>query len=106
MWTFLLAVALTIAICGLVPFLACRVAFRLHPHMSATKLLCFSTLAVPVISILLAGSAIYVTYRDGISFPEDDYRLAIFVWVMLGSYFVVLGLPIGFVAGKLARRRP
>jgi hypothetical protein len=93
-----------VAICGGIPFLASLLARRLRPLLGEGPHILIATLLVPVLSAVLMLLAIMETYREALQSSEDGYQLVMFTWVVAGGMLIAIALPLGFLAGKLAKR--
>ena len=93
-----------VAICGGIPFLASLFARRLWPLLGEGHHILIATLLVPMLSAVLTFWAIMETYREALQSSEDGYQLVMFTWVVAGGMLIAIALPLGFLAGKLAKR--
>jgi hypothetical protein len=100
----ILALAGAVTICGGIPFLASLFARRLWPLLGEGHHILIATLLVPILSAVLTFWAIIETYREALQSSEDGDQLVIFTWVVAGGMLIAIALPLGFFAGKLAKR--
>jgi|EndMetStandDraft_4_1072995.scaffolds.fasta_scaffold08380_6 hypothetical protein len=93
----------TALFCGAGPLAATVVLLKLRPASNPSAVLAISVLLVPAMAVVLTGYASYPTDHEALQSLEDSYQLLMFTWFLVGCYFVVVGLPLGLAAGKIAR---
>jgi hypothetical protein len=99
-----LASAGVIAICTGIPFIASLLARRLWPLLKEGSQTLIAMMLVPTLSACLTIWAVTETFREALNSPEDGYQLVMFTWVVAGGMLIVVALPLGFLASKLAKR--
>lgn len=91
-------------ICGGIPFIISCLSRRLWPELGEVRQILLATLLIPTLSATLSAWALFQTYQEALASSEDGYQLLMFTWMLLGGFLIAVGLPLGFIAGRLARR--
>ncbi|OYW47421.1 MAG: hypothetical protein B7Z36_03475 [Novosphingobium sp. 12-63-9] len=95
----------TAAVCGGIPFIVSCFARKRWPKLGEVRQILLATLLIPTLSAALTAWALFETYQEALASSEDGYQLVMFTWMLLGGFLIAVGLPLGFVAGRVARRR-
>jgi len=99
-----LAIAGAIAICTGIPFIASFLSRRLWPELNEGRQILIAMLLVPTLTAGLTILAVTETYREALQSSEDGFQLVMFTWTVAGGMLIAVALPLGFLAGKLAKR--